>query len=343
MRNIIATSLASSASSDAYRPSPRTDASSFISAASLLSSPSLIALAAARSRSRATPAPTRVHSHAKIIRAVRDDAFSRTLDVAAVIALAITLVVALTACGSSSTTPNGEPDPLSQIDTSRTTDKPVDGAPANHLIRARLKDDAGHRTIEHFDGTSWAPFFGDTERLIPLDMEASYRDGHTLVCTHATPQTDTLEGIQVICAVRADGAPRFEARGTVEGEPNAWLHDVCIASSATPFTLLVSSAPNPFPSVASPAKLAEMPCSALVWNGSAWQGQSNTACKCDQLDGNPCTDPCFAGTGTMHGGSCDTSALSAKCDDNNAATADYCTGDATDLCLHELGADLLPH
>jgi hypothetical protein len=238
-------------------------------------------------------------------------------------------ILLLAACGSSSAS-SPEPDPLTQIDKTKTSDKIPDGAPPGHLVRARLLDDAGHRSIEHFDGTSWAPFFPDNEPLIPLDVEAAYRDGNTIVCTHATPQTDTLEGIQVICAIRADGAPTFGARGSVEGEPNAWLHDVCGTN-----TLLVSSAPNPFPNVASPAKLSEMPCSALTWTGAAWQGHANTACKCDQLDGIACTDPCFTGTGTMRNGACDTSGLAAKCDDGNAATADYCTGEATALCMNE--------
>jgi hypothetical protein len=240
----------------------------------------------------------------------------------------ILAIMVLAACGSSATP---SPDPLTQIDKTKTSDKIPDGAPAGHLVRARLLDDAGHRSIEHFDGTSWATFFGDNDPLIPLDVEAAYKDGRTIVCTHATAQTETLDGIQVICAVRTDGEPAFAPRGSVEGEPNAWLNDVCDNA-----TLLVSSAPNPFPNVASPAELSEMPCSALTWTGSAWQGQSNTACKCDQLDGVACTDPCFTGTSTMRGGACDTSSLAPKCDDGDATTADYCTGDVANLCMHEV-------
>lgn len=243
------------------------------------------------------------------------------------------LTVALFACNDA---PPNEPPPLTEVNNIEVTEQPIDGAPAGHKLRAKRLDSQGHRTIEHFDGATWAPFMTATDPLIPLNMEALYRNGTTIVCAQATDQTATLDGIRVACAVRADGAAAFAERGTVEGEPNAWLHDVCVGQNPGDFKLLVSSAATPVPATKNDlAELTSMPCGSLTWTGSTWVGQPNTACMCDQLDGSPCDDPCYAGQGTWRNGSCDTSALAFKCNDGNATTADYCTGDPAALCVNE--------
>lgn len=251
------------------------------------------------------------------------------------------LAVALFATGCGEETVPEAPPPLTEVKTDAVTEQAIEGAPAGHKLRA-TRGVGGHRHLEHYDGTTWATFLAGDDPLIPLNMDAVHRDGQTLVCAQAILEVDELSGLRVVCAVRADGAAAFAQRGTLEGEPNAWLNDVCVGEAGRAFTLLVSSARTPYPDLANLADLERAPCGALAWDGAAWVGTDQSACACAQLDGKPCDDPCFLGAGQWQGGRCDTTGLAPRCDDGNPATADYCTGDPDNLCAHEEGAELLP-
>ncbi len=107
------------------------------------------------------------------------------------------------------------------------------------------------------------------------------------------------------------------------------------SGAAAKVTVLYSSGTRPIDPEAPPD---EAPCLAHAWDpttGWALAAQPSFVCACEMRDGIACDDPCFLGTGVRRDGVCDTGGLASACDDGDAATQDFCTGKAGELCYHE--------
>lgn len=180
---------------------------------------------------------------------------------------------------------------FTETDTAPFVDFPTPG----HASLVRMHRQPDMRRIPHYvnGGTDVvASFVPYGSRWIVSGGSAHVPSlGQVVTCftTSDTMGVATLSGsIQSVCAAIDESGSTFHASSAA----GAWVRDVCADG-----TVLFTVSPDPFtPNRDDPLGKG---CDATRWDGSTWSTATASLCGCDQLEGQPCSDPCFVDPGTV--------------------------------------------
>jgi hypothetical protein len=235
-------------------------------------------------------------------------------------------------------------------DTTAVKEKVIEGSP-NLLLRMTRLDSLGRRKLELITGGSTATFVNSPTQY-PLGVEARYATsggaGYSLLCTLVATVSSPgvaptmANPVETVCGVKRSTSAVFDASLKVPGQPYSFFHDLCLNEAGSVFKVLTSAAKNPL--YAAPmvdGDTGESKCMAYSWtSASGWSAGTPSACDCSQLNGKPAVNPCYVSPGTWVNGQPDFTGIALTCNDNNPATIDRCTGNASGglatLCIHEV-------
>ena len=212
-----------------------------------------------------------------------------------------------------------------ETDASQQLDREVEGG-ATEQLRATRRGDAG-RDITHFDGVSWAPFLTDA---FPIEMHATSNGTDTLVCAPVATSFPSTAEVLTECGIRGPSGFPAADRVRFAGAPGSFVRDVCPDPEG--FDVLVLQASNPFGVPELPGGPIPEGCVEFRWTpAQGWQESDHgVTCSCDVREGEPCDNPCYAGSAHWEDGACvadDTSGF--LCDDGDPLTIDHCSGVTT--------------
>jgi hypothetical protein len=175
-----------------------------------------------------------------------------------------------------------------------------------------------------------------------LALEADYIAGsHTtlVVATVSDRQCGPPSDLYVRAAQVDDGALSFTHAYAYRSShaTGAYHRDMCATGSSQ--TVIILEGDNPLlPS--NPPNLpggdtdpfARMQCQTLLWRGTSGfaKGPLQGCGDCGDLDGKPCSDPCFKTQGIMRAGQCDLSAAAPLC---NFTTGQVCNLNGGPHCV----------
>jgi len=201
---------------------------------------------------------------------------------------------------------------------------------ARHYVKAYPGANGAMRVFVS-NGTHEVHFFTGYVLALEADYIAASKTT-VVVATVADRRCGPPSDLYVAAAQLNDGALSFTRPFTFKSSHNTGAYHRDICSTPPNQTVIVLEGDNPvsptaptyIPGGATGDPYARMQCQTLLWRPTAgfMKGSLQGCGDCSDLDGQPCTDPCFKTPGVMRAGQCDLSVAAPLCSANQVCHLD---------------------
>jgi hypothetical protein len=210
------------------------------------------------------------------------------------------------------------------------TQKVVFAPSTRYYVKAYPAANGAMRVVVS-NGTTEVLFFTGYVMALEADYIAASKTT-LVVATVADRRCGPPSDLYVVGAQLNDGALSFTRPYTFRSPHNtgAYHRDICATGANQ--TVIVLEGDNPImpsnppyvPGGPTGDPFARMQCQTLVWRPTAGfiKGSLQGCGDCGDLDGKPCSDPCFRTSGVMRAGQCDLSAATPLCSATQACHLD---------------------